>query len=282
VTDLVQEAGGGGNPASPAAAGNLVARRLRQPEFACVLARLDGGTDAAAERLLGEIRRYQPSTRSSASDLPAFIRIHLLAQIDSAWWSGTPAFASDADVLDSDELVDLVPLRSARLLQFQYRAQPAGLPGRVRDWAQRQVLPAVRPRTAGLSFTRARPAVIAVVNQIAAELAAALPRRTPRPWVTSTVRSVQRQHRLRDLGYAAVLPSSHCVGYACDLEMQWFRRFDPGNVLARLLLERQEAGQLNVIDEGQAWHLCVNPLARGELDAAYRAQSAGRPPGREG
>ena len=58
--------------------------------------------------------------------------------------------------------------------------------------------------------------------------------------------------------------------------MQWFRQFDSENVLARLLLERQEAGQLNVIDEGQAWHLCVNPLARDELDAAYRAQLAGQ------
>jgi hypothetical protein len=56
--------------------------------------------------------------------------------------------------------------------------------------------------------------------------------------------------------------------------MQWYRQFDDDNVLARLLLERQEAGQLNVIDEGQAWHLCVNPLARDELNAAYRAQSA--------
>ena len=86
------------------------------------------------------------------------------------------------------------------------------------------------------------------------------------------VRSVEHQHRLRSLGYAAVLPSSHCVGYACDLEMHWFRRFDRENLLARLLLERQEAGQLNVIDEGQAWHLCVNPLARDELQAAYDAE----------
>ena len=89
------------------------------------------------------------------------------------------------------------------------------------------------------------------------------------------VRSVEHQHRLRSLGYAAVLPSSHCVGYACDVEMQWFRRFDENNLLARLLLERQEAGQINVIDEGQAWHLCVNPLAHDELQAAYDAQLAG-------
>ncbi len=86
------------------------------------------------------------------------------------------------------------------------------------------------------------------------------------------VRSVEHQHRLRSLGYAAVLPSSHCAGYACDLEITWFRRFDPDNVLGRILRERQEAGQLNVIDEGQAWHLCVNPLACGELQAAYHGQ----------
>ena len=90
--------------------------------------------------------------------------------------------------------------------------------------------------------------------------------------MNSIVRSVEHQRRLRSLGYAAVLPSSHCVGYAFDLEMHWFRRFDQENLLARLLLERQEAGQLNVIDEGQVWHLCVNPLACDELQAAYDAQ----------
>ena len=275
VDDLVKEAarhpGSSGLPASE----ELVARRLGQPELASVLSCLDGGVDAAAARLNGEIRNYQPSVRSSASDLPALVRIFLLSQIDSVWWQGTAPFVSHADVLCSAELVDLQPLRSAEMLQFQYRAQPAGLPGRARDWAQRQALPAARPRTAGLRFTRSRPAVVAVVNQMATELAAALPQ-APRLWVTSMVRSVEHQLRLRSLGYAAVLPSSHCVGYACDLEMRWFRQYDQNNLLARLLFERQEAGQLNVIDEGQAWHLCVNPLACGELQAAYDAQLADR------
>jgi Family of unknown function (DUF5715) len=275
VSDLVKEASGLG-PADLAAAGRLVAGRLGQPEFAPVLSRLDGGVNAAAARLMREIRNYRPSVRSSASDLPTFIRILLLSQIDSAWWSGTAPFVSDTDVLRSTELVDLMPLRSAKTLQFQYRAQSASLPGRARDWAQRQALPKMRPHTAGLRFTRSRPEVVAVVNQIAHELATALPPGTPRLWVTSMVRSVQHQHRLRSLGYAAVLPSSHCVGFACDVEMQWFRQFDQDNLLGRLLLERREAGQLNVIDEGQAWHLCVNPLAYDQLQAAYGAQLADR------
>jgi hypothetical protein len=275
VADLV-EASRCVDPTDLAAVERLVVGRFGQQEFASVLSRLNEGVDATAARLMREIRNYRPSVRSSAGDLPTFVRILLLSQIDSAWWSGTAPFVSDTDVLRSTELVDLTPLRSARKLQFQYRAQASGLPGRARDWAQRQALPERRPRTAGLRFTRSRPEVIAVVNQIAAELAAALPPRTPRLWVTSMVRSVHHQHRLRSLGYAAVLPSSHCVGFACDVEMRWFRQFDQDKLLGRLLLERQEAGQLNVIDEGQAWHLCVNPLAYDELRAAYGTQLADR------
>ena len=275
VDDLVTEASRRLRSSGPLAVAAFAAERLTQPECSSVLSRLDGGVAAAAARLMGETRSYRPSARSSASDFPAFIRIFLLSQIDSAWWGGTAPFVSDHDVLHSAELVDLAPLRSAKVLQFQYRRQPTGLPGRARDWAQRRALPAIRPRTAGLRFTRSRPPVVAVLNQVAHELAVSLPRRTPRLWVTSLVRSVEHQHRLRSLGYAAVLPSSHCVGYACDVEMQWFRRFDENNLLARLLLERQEAGQINVIDEGQAWHLCVNPLAHDELQAAYDAQLAG-------
>jgi hypothetical protein len=256
-----------------AAIERLVARHLAQPELAAVLSHVDGGADAGADCLLRELRSYQPDTHSSsATDLPTFIRVLLLSQIDSLWWGATIPFASDADVLASTELVDLGPLLSARRLEFQYRAQPAGLGGRARDWVQHKVLPGIRPRVSGLRFTRSRPAVVAVVNQIARDFAAALPRGTPRLWVTSMVRSVEHQYRLRALGYAALLPSSHCAGYACDLEMKWFRRFDPGNVLARLLFQRQEAGQLNVIDEGKTWHLCVSPDAHDDLLAAYANQ----------
>jgi Family of unknown function (DUF5715) len=275
VDDLVTEASRRLASSDPLAVGAFAAERLMQPEFSSVLSHTDGGAGAVAVRLIDETRGYQPSVRSSARDFPAFIRIFLLSQIDALWWGRTAPFVSDHDVLHSGELVDLAPLRSARVLQFQYRRQPAGLPGRARDWAQRRALPTIRPHTAGLRFTRSRPPVVAVLNQVAHELAAGLPPRTPRLWVTSLVRSVEHQHRLRSLGYAAVLPSSHCAGYACDVEMQWFRRFDADNLLARLLLERQEAGQINVIDEGQAWHLCVSPLAHDELQAAYDAQLAG-------
>ncbi len=43
--------------------------------------------------------------------------------------------------------------------------------------------------------------------------------------------------------------------------MTWFRQFGADQVLQAVLLERQHAGDLNVIDEGQAWHVCVRPGA---------------------
>jgi hypothetical protein len=270
VEDVVEEATR--HPSDLTAIEGLVARRLGEPELTALLSHVDGGVDVAADGLLRELRTYRPDGRSSASDLPTFIRVLLLSQIDSVWWGGTIPFASDADVHSSTELVDLGPLTSAKKLAFQYRVQPAGLTGRARDWLQHKVLPGLRPRVAGMRFTRSRPVVVAVVNQIAREFAAVLPPGTPRLWVTSMARSVQHQYRLRALGYAALLPSSHCAGYACDLEMKWFRRFDPGNVLARLLMERQEAGQLNFIDEGKTWHVCVSPHACDDLQAAYDDQ----------
>ena len=276
VEDLVEHAGRHPQASEVHTVEKLASTRLAHAEFGAVLSYLDGGADAAITSITREIRNYRANERNSAADLATFIRILLLSQIDSVWWGRTSPFTSDSDVLCSTELVDLEPLKSAKILEFQYRTQSAGLPARGWNWAQHKVLPGIRPRVAGMRFTRSRAVVVAVVNQIALDLAAALPPRTPRIWVTSLVRSVEHQHRLRSLGYAAVLPSSHCAGYACDLEVSWFRRFDPENLLARLLLERQAAGQLNVIDEGRTWHLCVNPNACGELQAAYDSQLRAR------
>jgi hypothetical protein len=88
VDDLVMEASRRLGPSDLLTAETFVVERLGQSEFAPVLSRLDGGADTVMARLTGEIRNYRPSVRSSASDLPAFIRISLLSQIDSASWAG--------------------------------------------------------------------------------------------------------------------------------------------------------------------------------------------------
>ncbi len=261
VADVLAELAAAGGPPSVSAAEQILTRRLAEPEFTVILSATLPGPEAAVQRVLREVRTYRHSARSSAGNLLAMIRIALLSQIDVLWWGHLRAYRDDADVLRSAELLDLDALRRGGMLLFRYRRQTSTFLGRAVRSAERLAVPGRAPRTAGLRFACARPELVVLLNQIAAEFARLAPTGTPRLWVTSLTRSVEHQRHLRSLGYAALLPSAHCVGFAADIEMAWFGHFGTDQLLQDLLLEHQRAGDVNVIDEGQAWHLCVRPGA---------------------
>ena len=220
--------------------------------------------DALIDSLGAEVRRYRPGGPSSAQDVATLARVFLLSQIDSWWWRDVEPF-HDADLAGTDDLRDLGKLAQAGRLSFRFKRQPAGLAGRVRDGLVHRVLPGREPHTSGLSQAMARPELVAMLNQIATDFAAAAPKGTPPLWVTSVLRTMEQQHRLRDLGYSALLPSAHCIGYAADVEMRWYARFGAAEALSTVLLDLQERRLVNVVDEGQAWHVCLSPLGRNEM-----------------
>ncbi|MCI4065888.1 hypothetical protein MRQ36_26390 [Micromonospora sp. R77] len=272
VAELLVEVGALADAPATRARQVLLDQRLREPAIAAVLDATGQGVVGARETLLLEMARYRPNSRSSAADLTALVRIYLLSRIDVMWWRDTPTFATDAQVNGSTDLVDLEWLRRRDLLAFRYLEQPSGLLGRGWRALRRRVLPDATPRTAGLMFRRARREVVALLNDLGREFALAAPPGTPPLWVTSLVRSAEHQYRLRRLGYAAMVPSGHCLGWAADVEMEWFTRFGARDTLARLLLQRQETGEINVVDEGQAWHVCLAPAARRRLRRSYEAE----------
>ena len=259
VADLVASFERSDVAGSQRLAARVLSRRLADPDIAAVVEHTPQGSAGALDRLLLEIRGYRPSGRSSATSLTALLRISLLAQIDALWWGRQEPYPTDAAVLGADDLLDLDVLRQGGLLRFRYRHQASSLVARAGRSVERRALPGRTPMTAGLWLARSRPAAVALLNHIAAQFAQTAPRGTPPLWVTSLARSVEHQRRLRALGYAALLPSAHCVGYAADLEMTWFRRFGADRALQEVLLDWQESGDVNVIDEGQAWHVCLRP-----------------------
>ncbi|MEU4773686.1 DUF5715 family protein [Micromonospora sp. NPDC023644] len=272
VAELLVEVGALADASCTTARQVLIDDRLREPAIAAVLDATGQGLVGARETLLLEMARYQPNVRSSAADLTALVRIYLLSRIDVMWWRDAPTFLTDAQVDASPDLVDLEWLRRRDLLRFRYTEQPRTLLRRGLRAVRRRLLPDATPRTAGLRFRRARREMVALLNDLARQFAASTPPGTPPLWVTSLVRSAEHQHRLRRLGYAAMVPSGHCLGWAVDVEMEWFGRFGVRDTLAELLLARQRAGEVNVVDEGQAWHLCLAPPARRRLRRAYEAE----------
>jgi hypothetical protein len=261
VSDVLTELVSLGESPGATITERILARRLSEPEFSIVLSAMPSGPDAAMQRVMREIRIYRQSARSAAANLAAMVRVALLAQIDVLWWGHVPSYQSDDDVLDAADLLDLDALRRDHMLLFRYRRQASSLLARAARSAERFAAPDRMPHTAGLRFACARAELIVVLNQIAAEFDRFAPPGTPPLWVTSLTRSVSHQRHLRSLGYAALLPSAHCIGYAADIEMEWFRQFQADGLLQSLLLDRQHAGEINVIDEGQAWHICVCPGA---------------------
>ncbi|MDN5861050.1 MAG: hypothetical protein L0H84_20790, partial [Pseudonocardia sp.] len=208
------------------------------------------------------------SDRSNAPTASALLRIMLLQQIEVVWWAGEAPFADDAAVVGSAQLVSLPALRRDRRLGFRYKIAPTALPGRARNYAVRRWAPGRAPRSSGLSYGLARPAMVGLLNEVAARFAEAAPLWRRGLWVNCLVRSVAGQRRLQELGYSALLPSSHCVGFAADVEMAWLREHGVAEPLQEILLGYRDAGVLNVIDEGQAWHVGLSPAYAGHYARA--------------
>jgi len=269
VTDLLAEAGAALTRNGLAGSEAVLARRLAEPEFDAVLRATPAGADATRDRLLrrigehgsGGARGSGGASGGSVSDAERMrlLRILLLSQIDVVWWGAIEPYRNDSDVLRAPALVDIAGLHREGRLGFRYRMQPTNLPTRLARAALRRTWPGLRPDTAGLRLARARPQLVTVLNRIAARFEARAPAATPPLWVTSLARSVEHQLRLASLGYPVMLPSAHCVGYAADVEMAWYRRFGAADALAGLLRELRAAGEVNVVDEGQVWHVCLHP-----------------------
>jgi hypothetical protein len=257
-----------------AGAGNAEAvdaldRTLRGPAARRVIDRTpDSRADllAAARRELEDPKMQLPSSPKSRA---ALVRILVLHQVDAMWWSHVPPYADQAAVDAAPELVSLPRLEQAGALRFRFAVQPAGLLGRGRDAAQRRFTPRRRPQVSGMKFLVARPEIVTLLNEVADLLRKEAPTDTPPLWVNSIVRSVEHQQHLSALGYSALLPSSHCLGWAADVEMTWFETFGAAETLQAILTDYRDRGVLNVIGEGQAWHLCLSP----DHVAAYRDPS---------
>lgn len=220
-----------------------------------MLAATPGGLDSAVQLICAEIGRFD-----AAADLAGLIQIYLLAQIDAAWWGTAPCYWQDRDVADCPDLTDVTQTTLVR-----YRRQTDRLALRTVRTAERLLVPGRTPDPVGLRFARARAEVAELIEQLAAEFGRLAPPGTPPLWITSLTRSVEHQQRLRSLGYAAMLPSSHCTGYSMDVAVSWYRRYGADRMLSQLLLDRCAAGQVNVIGGDQAWHVCLSPDGAAEL-----------------
>lgn len=79
--------------------------------------------------------------------------------------------------------------------------------------------------------------------------------------VTNTLRSLEYQNKLRAFGHITPGESSHLYGYTVDIEQLWYKENNKtlyGKIKSHLQYLEEE-GQINYIDYGQIWHICLSP-----------------------
>jgi hypothetical protein len=269
VGDLLLDIAGQAGPDDAAKAEAILIERTGEPEITAVLANTPSGATDVVNRLLVEMRQFRPSPYGGVADLGALVRVVLLSQIDLVWWGHLPPYRTGRHLRAAGDLVDLEALRRRRPVAFRYR-RPSGNPlTRAGQKVNRWFWPDHAPPCPAARCARARPEMVALLDQVSGQLADRVGGTAPPLWVNGLARSEHRQRRLYQQGYPEVVPSAHCVGYAADVDMAWPRRFEAHGTLAALLMERLRAGEANVIDEGPSWHVCVSPLARTTLWRDY-------------
>jgi hypothetical protein len=258
-----------GAGADPSKVGAVVADALDHPALG-FLTVLQGGADRLVAQSVAEYSRFVPSAASNASTAAGLVRILLLQNVDLLWWDDAADFETAADFARTPDMLDLVVERRRGRVDFSFGIASDRWSRRGRDYVVQRAFPGREPRGAGLPFTAIRPAMLALLNEIAARTRVATPPGTPPIRVTSITRTVEHQLRLKALGFSAMLPSAHCRGWAADIEVAWFERFGAADALREVLLDYLDRGVLNVIDEGRAWHVCLNPTEVGRYAALGR------------
>lgn len=178
------------------------------------------------------------------------------------WYKNYYRYKNYNDIISDTKLINFKKSKIAlfdyiHLQESWYRRIPNSLGRRIRKLFN---LPT--GETIGLMNVHSKPEIIHLLNDICIEISRRARLKTPYPIVvTSILRTVEHQLHLKTLGYPAARESSHCCGYAADIENSWLRRNRPewAKMLNEILQSYFDKGYINLIDYGNFYHICLNP-----------------------
>lgn len=212
---------------------------------------------------LAELSRLFPKNHIDPNRLKILIKILLEQQLETYWYDGFSCYVNAADIKNDVQLYDLTRFPSAFPIKFSFIVLRekgihriiSPLERRIRGWLNHPA-----GGTVGMKTIQCKPEMIALLNEICARVGQVYGKGVSLQ-INSIIRTVEHQKHLAHLGYWAPPNSSHSTGYAADIERRWYynnnRRLFI--IIDQILQEYASRLILNVIDEDQVWHICLNP-----------------------
>lgn len=212
---------------------------------------------------LQELSRLFPENYTNPDRLRVCINILLQQQVELRWYADFPRYLNSGSLETDPQLYDLTRSPSCYLLKFSFTPLREGGMYRLINGIQRRMRvwrnhPA--GGTVGMKVTECKLEMIALLNQICDRVEGEVGKSIYLQ-INSIIRTLEHQKYLASLGYWASPRTTHSTGYAADIEREWYYRNDRQlfDAIEQVLEDYQSRSVLNVINEQQVWHICLNP-----------------------
>ena len=199
------------------------------------------------------VQEFPGSHMMSNEHLRFTFKILLQQQLDSYWYSGFKSYKTNLEIYNDDDLVNLNEMDTT----FMFQPLKEGRRGI--SFFRRVYLKLINSplkNSSGLFLPYAPYPMYNFLNSFYDRLGF-------RVVVNGVIRSIEYQNNLIKKGFISCNASSHIYGYTVDLEQKWFRKYAPKKYkrIQVLLDELEERGEINYIDYGHIWHVCLSPAA---------------------
>jgi hypothetical protein len=182
--------------------------------------------------------------------------------VEMLWYKDYKVYKNHLSILEDISLANFKKDRSAlfsyiHLLESPLRRISNSLGRRIRKLLNLQ-----SGQTMGMMNVHCPLGMLNFLNGLALEIGTNLNRKKPFPYlVTSILRTTKHQKHLREIGYPASEFSSHCCGYAADIETGWLIKNRPraAAALNRIIENYYLKGIINVLTYERLIHICLNP-----------------------
>jgi uncharacterized protein DUF5715 len=201
--------------------------------------------------------------KGSVRNLKSKLRVYLLQYIEYCWYKEYKIFNRTDDILIDKDIFNLKELQKKYHIEFQYRSLKKGIFSRPQNGIRKRIdIMRRNPagQTIGMESVYSRVEIIALINELNLKISDRYGKKI-KLQINSILRTSENQHNLINIGYNATFFSSHCIGYAIDVERKWYALNDKRlfNIINDCLSGYHEKEIINLIDESIVWHLCLNP-----------------------
>lgn len=197
------------------------------------------------------VNEFPLSDMMSHEHLVFTFKILLQQQLDSYWYSGFKRYKTNLEIYNAEDLIYFKDVKN----KFTYLELESGEEhiSLFRKFLLK-VINSPLKNSSGLFLPYAPVPMYNFLNRLCEDLDIPLV-------ITNTLRSLEYQDKLLKQGHITPNESSHLYGYTVDVEQKWYKNNAPAlhKKIETHLQKLEEEGQVNYVDYGQIWHICLSP-----------------------